>query len=346
MENDNSNPSFDKYQKYKKYKIKYLKLKSSIGGAKFTEPEIIYGMDEHGYKSELDGLAITSAEDLISYQKLINQLEILKLPDSNQNEMIKRIATNNEYGWDIIKIDTSDVKTKCKHFDMDTPNLLLLFSNKQKRTSKIFTKLSDDRERMDNPIKYYTFLISDRGIKFGSINDGLEYGTAHLHLVDDENEEVIIAGEVKVSGTDLFYNFASGTVSLEQAKKNQQKFDINLMKARKLCEAIFTFQLPETKRIIYRGDNVNGSLFKFDNPYPSAEEFEEICADPNVQLYRSTYVNNKDKMCTNNSITTLGDLTVKSAYTNLGKQLSQLNSRNTLNIKVPDNEHFTNYCKK
>ena len=215
MENDNSNPSFDKYQKYKKYKIKYLKLKSSIGGAKFTEPEIIYGMDEHGYKSELDGLAITSAEDLISYQKLINQLEILKLPDSNQNEMIKRIATNNEYGWDIIKIDTSDVKTKCKHFDMDTPNLLLLFSNKQKRTSKIFTKLSDDRERMDNPIKYYTFLISDRGIKFGSINDGLEYGTAHLHLVEDENEEVIVAGEVKLSRTDLFYNFASGTVSLE-----------------------------------------------------------------------------------------------------------------------------------
>ena len=229
---------------------------------------------------------------------------------------------------------------------MDTPNLLLLFSNRQKRTNKIFTKLLDDTERRDNTVKYYTFLISDRGIKFGSINDGLEYGTAHLHLVDDENEEVIVAGEVKLSGTDLFYNFASGTVSLTQANKDQQKFDINLMKAKKLCEVIFTFQLPEIKRVIYRGDNVKGSLFKFDNAYPSAQELEEICADPNVQLYKSTYINDKDKMCTNNSITTLADTRVKEAYTNLGKQLSLLNSRNTLNIKVHDNEHFTNYCKK
>ena len=332
--------------KYLKYKNKYLKVKSAIGGAEFTEPKIVYGMDEHGYKSELDGFRLMSPDDLQSYQRLIAQLEILKEPDANIKEIIKSIASNNEYGWDKIKIDISDVKTKCKHFDMDTPNLLLLFANKQRRTNKIFTKLSDDIERADNPVKYYTFLISNLGIKFGSINDGLEFGTAHLHLVEDSNEEVIIAGEVKISGSDLFYNFASGTVSLVQATRDQRKFNINLMKARKLCEAIFVLQVPEIKRVIYRGNNVTESLFKFDNPYPSVQEFEEICTDPKVQLYKSTYVNDKEKMCTNNSITTLIDPVVKSAYTNLNRELAVLNTNNRLEVKIPDNEHYTNFCKK
>ena len=225
---------------------------------------------------------------------------------------------------------------------MNTPDLLLLFSNKQRRTDKIFRHLSNDTRPLTNP-RYFTYLISSKGIKFGSINDGLEYGTAHLHLIEESNEEIIIAGEIKISGSDLYYNFASGSISLQQSKNDPNKFKINLLKARKLCETIFTLD-DNITRITYMGNNITATLFKFDDPYPSSAELDEICKDPQVQLYKSTYINSPDKMCTNNSITTLKDPEVKAAFTNLGVQLSTLNIRNELNIKVDDTVHYKNYC--
>ena len=69
--------------------------------------------------------------------------------------------------------------------------------------------------------KYYVFMISTLGFKFFEIFDSLEYGRSHLHMIDNNNEGVIIAGEVSVNNKGVFYNFLSGTFSL--VIKNEYK---------------------------------------------------------------------------------------------------------------------------
>lgn len=63
---------------------------------------------------------------------------------------------------------------------------------------------------------YYNFIIDNRGIVIGEVIDSLENGVVHHLLVDNPNDEVFIAGEIKIENNNLSYNFFSGTYSLPQ----------------------------------------------------------------------------------------------------------------------------------
>lgn len=63
---------------------------------------------------------------------------------------------------------------------------------------------------------YYNFIIDTKGIVIGEVFDSLENGVVHHLLVDEPDDEVYIAGEIKISNNELEYNFYSGTYSKPQ----------------------------------------------------------------------------------------------------------------------------------
>jgi len=63
---------------------------------------------------------------------------------------------------------------------------------------------------------YYNFIIDNRGIVIGEVIDSLENGVVHHLLVDNPEDEVFIAGEIKIENNNLLYNLFSGTYSKPQ----------------------------------------------------------------------------------------------------------------------------------
>jgi len=63
---------------------------------------------------------------------------------------------------------------------------------------------------------YYNFIIDNRGIVIGEVIDSLENGVVHHLLVDNPDDEVFIAGEIKIENNNLLYNLFSGTYSKRQ----------------------------------------------------------------------------------------------------------------------------------
>ena len=58
--------------------------------------------------------------------------------------------------------------------------------------------------------------INKKGIIIGEVFDSLENGVVHHLLVENPDDEVYIAGEIKISNNKLEYNFFSGTYSAPQ----------------------------------------------------------------------------------------------------------------------------------
>ena len=63
---------------------------------------------------------------------------------------------------------------------------------------------------------YYNFIVDTKGIVIGEVFDSLENGVDHHLLVDEPDDEVYIAGEIKISNNELEYNFYSRTYSTPQ----------------------------------------------------------------------------------------------------------------------------------
>jgi len=76
----------------------------------------------------------------------------------------------------------------------------------------------------DEETVYYTYVIDTHGIGYGRILDSLEMGVAHQMLVMNERDPVIIAGEIRIRGNDLIFNFESGTFSRD--KKLDKRLDV------------------------------------------------------------------------------------------------------------------------
>lgn len=76
----------------------------------------------------------------------------------------------------------------------------------------------------DEETVYYTYVIDVHGIGYGRILDSLEMGVAHQMLVMNERDPVIIAGEIRIRGNDLIFNFESGTFSRD--KKLDKRLDV------------------------------------------------------------------------------------------------------------------------
>jgi hypothetical protein len=81
--------------------------------------------------------------------------------------------------------------------------------------SKIYNNVAlNSLPRNESGPTYYTYLLDVNGIHYGLFENNLEVGTAHQFLIETNDTEVYIAGEIKIEGQNVEFNFYSGTFSL------------------------------------------------------------------------------------------------------------------------------------
>jgi hypothetical protein len=107
-------------------------------------------------------------------------------------------------------------KIKCFHTPTESHNYVTKINYSIRNPERISRGLASDLDRdtadSDDSV-YYSYLIDDSGALFGRVYDALEMGTSHQMLVERENDPVFIAGEMKIQGDQLWFNFESGTFS-------------------------------------------------------------------------------------------------------------------------------------
>ncbi len=328
-------------QKYQIYKNKYSNLKAQIAGAKPNEHNthneyICVSRYAHDKENELR--RTSNYEQITLLNRLSSELAEIKTQEDIP-KLISIMSNKDSYDW--VTTKPVSAKLKCKHFGMNKRDILMVFDNEQRRTHKIFTNLFDAIESyLENP-KYFTFIIGTAGVKYGAITDGLEAGVSHLHLVEsmDSNENVVVAGEIKFSDGELFYNFSSGTYTAPQSE-NKNKYEFDTIKYRMLCETVFRIKSnqPETIKIntIKYNSDSTASVFP-SSVYPSQKEIQDICTNPNIQVFEGINSSNPETRCTTNSITILKNQEVKNAYQELGTKLMAKE-------RVPNTEYYQNIC--
>ncbi len=298
------------YNKYLKYKSKYMMLKQQLGGHR-SECE------------EINKCIINKLSNKVSNIKTIADMKILK----------DICLDHLSYNWDYQTYDISVGKFKCKHFKESDHDLLMMFKHDQRRPEKIFKSLYQDTQILGslNP-RYYTFIISTAGVKYGIINDGLEFGTSHLHLIENTDERVIIAGEIKIEGRKLIYNFNSGTFSLDQTKKltwkdNERKYKI-------ICDNVFKMKVSLDDKDLFDTIEYQGDVIKtlFNDTYPDPEEICKICKKSPNDIYTGFPSSDPDVRCTKNSISLIKNKDIVGVYGKL---------KNNIEIGVtPDTSPF------
>lgn len=143
-------------------------------------------------------LEIHDYNDIIKFQTLLNYFDIYHK---------KKI-------FNLIK-NTEQFKLKCVNL-LEFPNdYVIKYSHDMRlveriRRNPLFNEISIDKT------SYYNFIIDKKGIVIGEVFDSLENGVVHHLLVDNPEDEVYIAGEIKISNNELEYNFYSGTYSAPQ----------------------------------------------------------------------------------------------------------------------------------
>ncbi len=338
-------PNSEYYKlKYQRYKNKYTNLKTQLAGAQQNEPNshneyVCISRYAHEKENELRRTGTT--DQIIQLSRLSSELAEIKTQEDIP-KLIEIMSKKDLYDW--VTTQPVSAKLKCKHFGMDKRDVLMVFENEQRRTGKIFTNLFDALESHQANPKYFTFIISTAGVKYGTITDGLEAGVSHLHLVEsmEMNENVVVAGEIKWSDGELFYNFSSGTYTAPQSE-NKNKYEFDTIKYRMLCETVFRIKSNQPNQtetikinsIKYNSDSTT-SVFP-SSVYPSREELQDICAQPNIQVFEGIDSSDPKTRCTTNSITILKNQEVKNAYQELGTKLMEKE-------RVPDTKYYQNIC--
>jgi hypothetical protein len=111
--------------------------------------------------------------------------------------------------------NTEPIRYKCINL-LDFPNdYVIKYSHDMKLDERI-TRNPFLNEISTDKTSYYNFVIDRKGIIIGEVFDSLENGVVHHLLVDNPDDEVYIAGEIKISNNKLEYNFFSGTYSAPQ----------------------------------------------------------------------------------------------------------------------------------
>ena len=144
--------------------------------------------------------------------KIYNLFEIIQNIDRIDilQEKIRSIVNTDSFKK--INFNKCVNTVKCKY--TEKYDIIMSFNNDQRQKSTNMIEITENG-------KYYVFMISTLGFKFFEIFDSLEYDRSHLHIIDNNNEGVIITGEVSVNNKGVFYNFLSGTFSL--VIKNEYK---------------------------------------------------------------------------------------------------------------------------
>jgi len=112
-------------------------------------------------------------------------------------------------------INREPIRFKCINV-LDLPNDYVINYSHDMRLPERIHRNPFFNEISVGETSYYNFIINKDGIIIGEVIDSLENGVVHHLLVDKPEDEVYIAGEIKISDNKLSFNFYSGTYSAPQ----------------------------------------------------------------------------------------------------------------------------------
>ena len=341
--NGNYKNSINYFEKYIKYKTKHLNKKS------LKSLEILKG----GNDTNLPQMVKILRDNMISVKKnkydfivrdsLYDLFNIIQDIDKNDVDTLQEKIRNivNTDSFKTINYNKCIHAIKCKY--TTNYDIIMPFYNDQR--ADIIYKIDIPTDKNDT--EYYVFMISTLGFKFYKIVDSLEYGSSHLHLIDNNNERIIIAGELSVKHNEISYNFSSGTFSL--VIKNEYKdYYLNMLHIFKaLIEIILLYLTNFTNEIEinYTIEELLNTNFK---NIISEESLENICNNNKDKFttYKIIHKNaSLDKTCHLNSLTRITDLDTTQKY-NLIKNKIQDKIKNNNYIKLEDDDNLLCSDKK
>jgi len=289
--------------------------------------------------------------DLINYfQQNFSSLLI-------DNNIISKILSTNDiniltsttiYNWFLKPIPSDyDDTIKCKCFNIESENSvtsnkndffsykpdIIIRSTKSQSIGRIINAL--DQDTSDMYPKYYTFLITNNGIKYGIVKDGLEYGVSHNQLLDTPHDKVIIGGEIILyDNMTIKFNFWSSLASFGKlSRTNTMYYDSEIVKLIPLI--LLTKKCIELSNIIQFNKIIWCDGVLFIETFPTMDEFIHILSIP--QNKNRFMVANKS--CTKKLIKLISDPEEKALYEDLTNQVMtgnittpQLLLYNVLNI--------------
>ena len=110
-------------------------------------------------------------------------------------------------------------KLKCINL-LEFPNdYIIKYSHDMRLPDRITINPLFNTISSDEPV-FFNYIISKDGIIIGRVFDSLENGVVHHLLVKNPEDDVYIAGEIKIHNKNLSYNFLSGTYSAPQKTTN------------------------------------------------------------------------------------------------------------------------------
>jgi len=141
--------------------------------------------------------------DEYSSEQLLKLLSYFNLPPYPMEPIFKLIK------------NTEPIRFKCINL-LDFPNDYVINYSHDMRLPERITRNPFLNEISKDKISYYNYIVDKQGIIIGEVFDSLENGVVHHLLVENPDDEVYIAGEIKIENNKLEYNFYSGTYSEPQ----------------------------------------------------------------------------------------------------------------------------------
>ena len=171
-------------------------------------------------------------------------------------------------------------KIKCFHTPTISHNYVTKINysirNPERITRGFASDLDRESEQDSDGNVFYTYLIDRKGTVFGRVYDALEMGTSHQMLVDEENDPVYIAGEMKIQGDKLWFNFESGTFSKFLKLDEDTSSKEGLIKLVTELFGLYHNRVNRFSKITY----IDRILFPVEVA-PSKKEIEYICTKYN-----------------------------------------------------------------
>jgi len=324
------------YNKYKKYKNKYILTKKYlVGGTKPGEKPVIQvnlqklvELLQRDSKISLEDVHTKTINDDISYLRSTDICDLslmIELDRLNESNFLEALQNIKRYGLKhIINSNGIDFnQTKCITFEDPHTEYLANYKHEH-RYRRVLNNFSED-SRSKNP-KHYSFTISNNGIIYGIINDGIEFGATHIQLARDADERGIISGEIRLDGNNITFNFSSSLFGffnyLDKPRPIIKNADTlytfeERIKMYKLI--ILTKKLIEiSNRKVYEQYHYTQNILFPENKKPTEEEMRKICSDESLIILDTTQMS----ACgTSKNIKTISDPTVKSKYEELQKKI-------------------------
>jgi len=297
--------NYNFYKKYLKYKNKYILTKKYlVGGTKPGENPVIQVdlqllqklLQEDIEVNPGDIFAKIISED-ISYLRSTKSDEIrlmTELVQLNKRNFIDVLRDIERYGLKYIvnRNGTGFNQTKCITFE-DGTEYLANYKHEH-RSSRVLDNFSVDGRR-ENP-KHYSFTISENGIIYGIINDGIEFGATHIQLARNAEERGIISGEIRLDGNNIIFNFSSSLYGFFNYLDTPRLIAKNADTPYTFEERIKMYKLMIlTNKLI---EISNGKIFDNylytqnilfpENKKPIEEEMRSICSDESLIILDTT----------------------------------------------------------